>query len=784
MEKTTQKNNKISVAKSIIFCIFALGIVAGNFLFENNYGVAVEQELKKFSEFNYAEDNIITKRGVLRFDASAEENSMKTVFAENNEYVFDMEAGRLWGNFSISNADINIVANNVVVMPNKAVFDLIYNGTQFEMAVYGGDVYLGFVEEGIEITKTMDAYEDVFINKILVPQSTQVRFAMRQINSEIEPLLYSKLTKELRLSSIPETKRKDSWTTDNEGKDFEFIENTRQKYFSEVIRKGSSIHESFFGEMAVLGREKLTFFKEKKEESVYRHLFNYLDDAIFYAATNNRTKSRERLTKFYSYRDSLPANLRNGEYIDNKINQYLDDLLMFDSRSSLYDVIEKLLETKFSEGKDRHGIVNIYWLNVYNSMKISEEEATIAFDKYYRYFDRVIGLPGDQDFYVTYLSYKNQLLDSLLLRTSIFYNDTYFEIKNVFEQILLENYEEGRLKEELKQLFISNKIDLMKRLRTFFFDGEIAVQETKDIFGRLIAETKKLMPPEDSGVAVIRLFQSQLEDIIDFWGYLESTEYHSGAFGKTHKERYEFYLEERDLIKGVEDLLKDVLGEEVEPQTIEEAITRIESQLKANVEIYDIEVIGINAPDQRNVEVRGIVGGYPFNATYDRYQDSLKEIYVYGELISARAMKVGGLLLLLESRFADVREEIEQDEEITMDTIAQRIARKNIADTLASAGFVVDMNNISVADRTHVLYRVQEITLEEYSGIEITFDLKITEGENVKNLFMKVHGKPKVFEGEYSIEELKDMVKIEEDMYRNPRPVIEETEETEDRISR
>ncbi len=786
MENSSSQQTGINIIKSVIFCIFAVSIVAGNFFLENSYGNEIKESPTIFSEFKDEEDNIIPEKGVIRFNKASEENSTEIILNKGKDYIFDFKKGQLWGDFSISDANVNIIVGNVVVMPNKATFDLIYKGTQMELAVYGGDVYLGFIKEGTEIKNPLTAYDKIFINRILVPQNTQVRFSMRQINKEIEPLLYSKLSKELRLSSIPTSKSDDPWVKTNRSKDFSLIEIKRQNFFSEVIRKGKSIQDSFFGEIMFFAEEKFTFFPDKKEEMIFNHLFSYLDDAIYYAVTNNRAKSEEMLAKFYAYKTSLPQEIKTSEKLDKKINKYIEDLFMFDQRSPLYALNEKLLNNKFLEGKDKHEIVNFYWLSIYRAMEISEEETVLAFEKYHEYFSKIVGAPTDQAFYIDYLTYKNQLLDSLLLRTSVFYKDAYFEAKNSFEKILLENYEEGRLKEEIKQLFISNKIELMKRLRSFFFDGEIVVLDAKEIFGRLIAEVKELMPAEDSGVAVIRLFQSQLEDIIDFWGYLESGEYHTGAFGPTHKERYQFYLEERDLVRGVEDLLRNVLGEEVGIQTVEEAITTIESQLIQNSEIYDFEVVEMKTPDQRNIKVRGVIGGYPFDAVYDRYQNSLKEIYVYGELISERPMKINGLLLLLESRFSKIAEEMEEDfEEITMESIAQRIARKHIVDTLKSHGFIVEMGNVLVVDKSHISYRVKEIFLEEYRGIKTTFDLKMTGEGTVSNLFMDVYDKSRVFDGEHSIQEVKDIIKIEENIHKNPTPIKEDEEEEEDeRIAR
>ncbi len=762
------------MAKTIVFLLLAAVFVGGTFFYEHSFGRVVEEPVEVF----------LPERSVARFGEEVEESVMDLKMHEDGEYIFGFEQGSLWGNFSISPSHVNILVDNVVIMPDRAVFDLAYIDGQIELAVFGGDVYLGFIPDDINVTKPVDAFSDVFMNQILVTRDTQVRFNMRQITSEIEPLLYSKLAKELRLSSIADAKRESEWVRENVRKDTRFLEELRQDYISDVVKRGLSVRGRFFADFIFWARENLTFIPEKKEAITFEHLFDHMNSAIFHAVDGDRNRSKESLAEFDAYRLRMPSELRDGETYYKILDDYFNDLLMFGPRHALYDVWRKIAESKFAEERDSYEILNSYWIDVYRAMDISEEEAYLAFERYYSYFERFSGTPLDDDFRLKFLSYQNQLLDNLLLRTSVFHKDDYFEVKNIFEQKLLDLYPEGWLKEELKQLFVSNKIDLMRRLRAFFFDERISADEAGKIFARLISEAKDFMPPEDTGVAVVRLFQTQLADIVDFWGYLESPQYHVGAFGVDHRERYEFYLQERDLVRGVDDLVRDVLWEPVEVRTVEEMELEILNLLLGHEDVYSIEILDMQTPDQRNVDVRGVIAGYPFEAVYDRYQDSLRDVYVYGELISERAVKVDGLAEILLSEFVDVAEEIEPELEVTIETIAQRVARKNIADTLKEYGFLLEIDDVSVVDRYNLVYRVEDIVLEGYEGIEVTFDFVISGDEFVSNLFFRVHGEPRVFEDHYSIEDVVSMIEIEEDLYRSPPPVPEEPVEEEDEEDR
>lgn len=777
MEETANKSIGINLVKTITFLVISLLLVAGTFFLEYVHGKEVEEE---------KEVDIFPERSVVRFDNEFSNPSFDLKKKDDDGYIFEFEEGRFWANFSVSPDNVNILVDNVTVIPNRAAFDLSYDGTQFELAVYDGDVYLGFVRDEIEITNVSDAFDDIFMNRILVPINTQVRFNIRQITPEIEPLLYSKLIKELRLTTISDARRSEGWVESNRRQDIRFVEEIRQDLLSGIVRVGVPVRDSFFGELMFFAEEKLTFVPDKKRTRTFERLFNYLDAAAFHAVSGDRDEVAASMASFESYHASLPANIAESEEYHERLNEYMEDFYIFGPRHSLHDIWRKLADKKFALGMDRYEIVNLYWLDVYKAMSVGEEDAALAFERYYSYFDRVVGLPADEDFYLNYLFYQNQLLDSLLLRTNVFYRDAYFEIKNVFEQILLELYPEGRFKEELRQFFISNKINLMRRLRAVFFEGEITADEASVIFGRLISEAKDFMPVEDTGVAVVRLFQSQLEDITDFWGYLRSQQYHVRAYGATHEERYEFYLVERDLIRGVDELVRDVFDEEPEELTLDEVKREIEEIISTHEDVFSVEVVRMDTPDQRNVDIAGVIGGYRFEAVYDRYQDSIRDVYVYGELISARPIKIDGLRSLLEIEFEDLAEEVEPIDDVTVDTVAQRVARRNIAETLQNYGFVVDTDDVSVVDRYHLSYRLEDIVLEGFENIEVTFDLMISGGEIVTNLFMRVYGEPKAFEGNFTIADVVEMVKFEDELYRSPPPVEEspDVEEEDVRILR
>lgn len=493
------------------------------------------------------------------------------------------------------------------------------------------------------------------------------------------------------------------------------------------------------------------------------HLFAYLDDAIFYANEGDEILAEVNWNDFNDYLASLSNEFKVSEDYLQRYDSYTDKLAVFSREDSQYMILKKILDKKFFEESDVYEIVNMFWMDVYEALDSSSVAAEQALNEYYSYFDSLIRVNGNEDFYKDYISYQNQLFDNLLLRESVFYRDGYFAMKNVIEEELLGLYEGTDLYDELSQELISNKIDFLKRLKLYFFDDEIEVSEAKEILSRLVEEINEFMPEGDSSVAVIELFESRLEDIGDFWGYLNSPEYHiSKTYGVTHEERYESYLEEKDRIWDFINIQEEVTGEIIAEVSIADVEAEILAVFTANSEVGEIEIIDLTDVEQRYVNVQGVIGGYPFEARYDRDKDSLIDVYTYGELVSDRAVKLGSLHSLLQETFADLADADFGEEEYTIEHYAERAARLYIAELLVKYGFVAEMDDVMVVDELNAIYRVEEVSLEAHENIILTFDFLMNE-EAATNLFLTVDGKPLVLDNKYSLDELVSIAAAEED---------------------
>ncbi len=752
--------------KIIIFLLIGALASAGNYFLESGVISSDEIQVDVFSSFDYVEENIVPERGIIRF---ADEigygftNSAIVDSVSDNEYVFNIDSAKLWGNFTISDAKVNFVAGRVVIIPDHAAFNLEFDGKRVKLSVYDGDVYIGFLEEGIVVDEYVDPYSSMFVNKLLVPKDTQVEIPLKKITSKLQSLLYLKLVKEFKYSAIASSERSSDWTVNNMSKDVKYVELIRQEKISEIIFDGLATGDSAMDDFVYWAEENLTFIPDKKYQIVFDHLFASLEDAIFYANDGNDIFSITSYDEFIAGLSSLSLEMSESEEFLSRYDSYIEELSIFGPESDQYDVLIKLLEKKLMSGRDKYEVMGAIWHDVYEGFGSGNLEAEEALNQYYGYLDNVIlsGEKIDTDFYREYITFQNQLFDNLFLRSSVFYRDGYFAMKNVLEQKYLELFDGD---EELAQELISNKIDFLKRLMKFFFDEEIEVSEAKQILSRLVEEIDELMPVSDSSVAVIELFETRLEDIADFWGYLNSPEYHiSKTYGLNHKDRYETYLDEKDKIWDFINIQEEVLGEVVVEVTVEDVKAALEAVFLENEEISEVEIDDLEAPDERYIVVRGVIGGYPFDAVYDRDKELLDEVYTYNELVSDRAVNLNNLLPLLQERFADFADvDLGDDEDLTVESVAERAARLYIAELIAGYGFEIVMEDVSVVDELNAIYRVEGVSKQDTNDVIATFDF-VVNGEKVINLYLEVSGESIVLDDEYTLEELSSIASAEED---------------------
>lgn len=784
--------------KMIVFAGISLALVLGTFFLEGrlsagglskhvddyyrsveflqNRGILFEYQYKDYLSRNYSSDSsdmsgIYTITGPV--NAHILQDGSYLLELGNGGNLLETERGKFWANFSGTTHRSAIYVDSVVLIPDQAVFDADYDGTRLTLNVYDGDVYVGFLPAKLSVRKFMDPYSSIFINRLLVPRGNSLTVPMSKVTEEISPLLYSKLVKEFKLASLSSEAKDSDWVKFNMKKDKARLENMRQQFSADILDGGKKVHEGFLSDFIFWSEENLTFVPAKKHKMYLDHLFNYLDDAIFYANQDLQDEADKNMQLFVSYMSILNQDILQTEEFEQRFNSYTKKLEIFGPGDGVYEIMKELLAQRFVAGKDRTAIVASFWNDVYKGLNSSDTLAEEALNSYYEYFDktRAKNTQGevDENFYRMYLAYQNQLFDNLLLKYPLFYRDGYFSIKTIFENDLLSLYESGQMKDELKQAFVNSKINFMKRLRRFFFDGQIDVKKAKEIYKRLFAEINDLMPKDNSGLAVVKLFESQLADMDDFWGYLEAPEYHSTSYGSTHDERYKLYLQDRKTILSFTNIKQNVLGEapvQNIKKSIQEITDSVQQAFQANTDVSNLEIGKIEKEDQRFIPVNFVLGGYPVTGTYDRDNDAVKEVVVYDEEVSERAVKLDDLLQLLQQKFAELSsKELENYGEETIETTAQRTARNFIAKKIADLGFNVKAENVKVVDQLNVVYRIENTTFKERTDMKVTFDV-LMNGELITNALVTIKGEPQILNGKYTFEEFAGLMTVEKGIAR------------------
>ncbi len=796
-EKTSKLNAKIdkkpfiagNFIKIIVFLLISVSLIVGNFFLEQHIAESSEKEEKIFTAFDYDNDNNLPERAVFRFadkDLLTESSSMDLIINNDGKYLFELNSGRVWGNLRISNAEVNILIGNVLIVPSYAAFDLDFNGSHIDLSVYHGDVYVAFLKEGFDIDEYIGFYSDYFvndknisgslnehfINTLLVPQNTGVNIPLKKVNTEIGPLLRSKLVKEFKYAKIPNLlgKNKDDlnedellnykWIKDNLDADNVYINIEEKNIDSKLSNYNKISTVNVISDFIFWAEENLIFIPEKKREVVFDHVFVYLDNAIYYLLQDDEINFENSIQEFKSYLKVLPDDFLNSEEYFEKLDTYFNDFKFFDVSDNEYKFLEFLLEENFLNNRKLVESMNLFWNAVYSALDNNDYDSELAFDNYYETFDDFLVNYPDEYFHDIFVDYHDQLLANLFLHYPVFYKKDYFDIKRIYETNVLSLVSN---EEELKQDFISQKITFLKHLRMYFFDDRLDVEATKEIYLLLLKQIEELMS-DTSSLAVTKFFESELANMNDFYGYLSSSEYHSSSYGSSHEERYNAYLDERTTFLRWIDIKTEISDEDVvEEISVDDVKIEIEEIFVANDYLTKLIIGEIEDSTSRYVPLEFVLGGYPVKANYDRSLDLLTEVYVYDGIVTDSSVKLENLLGLLQDKFTEGVEIIEEEEEMTIESIAERTAKKYIADEIAQYGFVIEIENITVVEELNAIYRVEDIYLEGFEDKRLMFDILMANDGLVTDILMVVDRSPVMIEGKYTLEELSSLVASDTD---------------------
>jgi hypothetical protein len=161
----------------------------------------------------------------------------------------------------------------------------------------------------------------------------------------------------------------------------------------------------------------------------------------------------------------------------------------------------------------------------------------------------------------------------------------------------------------------------------------------------------------------------------------------------------------------------------------------------------------------RFVKVAAVLNGYVFNAEYDRENNSVREVYAYGEKLTDSSVKLSLLAEFLAKNLEDVVSEANVKEGAESETNAQKIVKTLIAKKISENGFNAGMGDVDILDPVNAVYRLNEVSTQG-ALIKVSFDY-FANDETVKNVFV-FKGKDGVaLTGEFPLADLKGIVEDE-----------------------
>ena len=730
-----------ALVRAVFFALVCGGILTGSYFLERS-NVEISEVASGEVVFNEDEAKL-PDNGYVVSDGKNVSDVLKLDKVDDTGYVFDLGEGRIWGDFSNSVSKVNMkVGEKLVVMPAFSSFDLSYEDGVLGLSVFEGNVYVGFLADGVKQSAYINEYDPSFGNVLLVPVGVKIEIPLKKVDERVFKLLQSKLAKEFSYSFIPESSYKEGFIKKNLSKGIKFSE-VLKKAKEEEFSDGAGVLFSSFDQIG----EKVAVFEDKKNDYNYKELNSYIYSAL-------SAQSQDEIDTALNEFKLSCSDLCDADFFE----KWLVDLFVFEPSDPEFKVFLFLVDQS-REFFDRPYLLSLFTASYERGMD-EKGAAGFAYSAIYSELEKVFGTIKDEALYRKFLSYYNQIFQNFILKYGDLYRLDYFIFKAALEDELFSTFYGGQLKDEQKQEFVSEKISFLKRLKKFFFDSEVDIENAKKVTRFLIESIDDYMPSKTSQNAVVGLFEKELNDVGDFWGYINNAEYSkSPLYGQTHKERYEVYLKERDQLVTIIDVQKDILGSDaVATVTLSDVKNDIET-IFWEIGAKDVKVGDIADVHDRFVKVAAVLNGYVFNAEYDRENNSVREVYAYGEKLTDSSVKLSLLAEFLAKNLEDVVSEANVKEGAESETNAQKIVKTLIAKKISENGFNAGMGDVDILDPVNAVYRLNEVSTQG-ALIKVSFDY-FANDETVKNVFVFKDKDGVALTGEFPLADLKGIVEDE-----------------------
>ena len=274
-------------------------------------------------------------------------------------------------------------------------------------------------------------------------------------------------------------------------------------------------------------------------------------------------RSREADERLAVFKQLVDENLYKHDFLEDLWREYenlrfvLPGESLYAAKNTIFNILFSATQSSDSKFALLRDLIN----SVYD---LSETNNQIARNILDVYFQNLTGLrsanAGQLAKFKNILLEESQLLDNLLRFYPQFYLDRFFGMKGLLEQEWLKLIPEGVEKNEEKQSILSNKIDLLNRLKDFFLSDKIGLNEARQILFRLFREAEDLQLPVESEAAVSELYAKRLKKFGLFFRFLNSPEYVQTALhGATRQEQFKQYIAAQSAQVDINELRREIM---------------------------------------------------------------------------------------------------------------------------------------------------------------------------------------------------------------------------------
>jgi len=717
--------------------------------------------------------------GELRLDVDTN-LIFKKIDTVNDRYEFVLRNGKVWGNLQFSDYDVVIFTKYGKITPGNASFSLSYDETKTDIYVDKHDVKVDVLNG------------DNILNTFWIAEGNKAQILNSKIEKEsetIKKLLYSKLIKEFHYGRISISKLTDDvWIKLQRENDLSYLEKINSDTANDLDLYGlktlsTTSIRSQFKELITDLRGGLTFSDDRNNKILLSSIFENLHDAKYLYLNENDIDGGVRLSLFENDISNVKYQNNNSfqKELFSKLQLEFDQLRFVVPGDNLYPVKNtiwnQLLSSQSQEFltvKYRFDLLTSKINDVYDSIVIVPKEALVAFEEYFNAYEKIRLLYQNNFSTIEEeLIHQNILVSNLLFKSPDLYVVNLFESKIQMENDYIISITGGKNKQEQRQTFITEKIDLLSRIKYFLFNEELDAVDARKIVFSLIRNIEDLKKDTSEVAAINKLFDKRLADFGIFWQYLNSPEYsQTPLHGVSHKDRYEEFKKVQNEIITFDDIREEILGgdEEMNVLTADEILLQVKSELE-EVGVSNIEFGFYNDISQTKVPlVKAEIAQIVWRGTYDFDRKMVANIIVNDQVLTQEGIKLDNLekfiLNTVKEKEKEISEnlpaentdldsvvapvvndpesvnpttqiDVEDNKPISSSTISVDLAAKVfLIEKFSSLGMIISKESIEIIDLANGEYKITNVYYEENRNAKFTFNYRSSDDE-VYNLIVE-----------------------------------------------